>query len=97
MVEARHQGAEFDIGRQFLVRERDLELVLEVGDGAQTAHHDLGAHVTGEIDSETAIRQHLNVREVAYGFGEQGDAFGGVEQQLLVGAIVDGDDEVVPN
>ena len=54
---------------------RDLELVLEVGRRAQTAHDDPRADRAAEIDEQSVERLHGDVRVRAGHFGEKPEAF----------------------
>ena len=51
---ARRQEHGLDVGHQLSVHAGHLELVLEVADGAQTAHHDLAALIDHEIAQQAA-------------------------------------------
>src|SRR5690606_1394247 len=94
LVRGRHEQC-FDFGKQMAIHARHLELVLEVGHGAQTAHDDAPILVTHEILEQTAEAFHFDVRVMAEHLARDLDPFFNGEEWPLVGAVRDADDDMI--
>ena len=64
MLRRRHDEKRLQLLVQLVVERRHLELVLEVGDGAQSLHHGLGTHATGEVDEQLVERLDAHVGQI---------------------------------
>ena len=96
MVLAGHEEEGLDLGRELAVRERHLELVLEVAVGAEAAQDDAGADRAAEVDEHALHHADLDVAERARGLAGHLDALRAREEGAgLPLAGGDGEDDAV--
>jgi hypothetical protein len=77
------------------VHRRHLELVFEVGDGAQPAHDCARTDLLGEVRQQAFQRGNPHIRQVCAAILKHLHALLQAEQRLLLRVDRDGDDEFV--
>lgn len=91
----RHEEHGFEMRIEFPVHEGELELELEVGNGAKTADDGGGILFPGEIDQEAAERDDAEVRNVGGGSFQESDSLLDSEEALLGVVAGNRDDEFI--
>src|SRR5215218_3797179 len=92
-----HQVGALDVGSELAVELVHLELVLEVGDRAQSLDDRTGAVVAGEVDEQVVEGLHFDVAEVGDLRLDEAHALLGREERLLLAdrQIDDTDDHAI--
>ena len=86
VLERGHQEGGVDLGRELAVRERHLQLGLEVADRAQPAHDEAGAVAPREVDGQAVERVDADVlAEVRDAAPDEVDALVDAEQRRFFG------------
>src|SRR2546421_7157473 len=91
----RHEEHRLDGRPELPVHQRHLELVLEVRDGADTAHDAVGALARDQVDQEPVERDDAEVAEPGCRLVDHLEALLDREQRLLRGIRDDRDDQLV--
>ena len=95
MLRRRHDEKRLQLLVQLVVERRHLELVLEVGDGAQSLHHGLGAHAAGEVDEQLVERLDAHVGQIARDLLHKGHSLLEGEERLFLRRDSHGNDDLV--